>query len=75
MTNWYASVDVSADASKIPDGPVEAAKYGWDEIRNLETPIIKVVRVADDGAVTTWWVDTEDGSVDLKSHEEVTHGS
>lgn len=53
---------MAADLSKIPDGPVEAAKYAMDQVAQLASSWVKAEHhVA--GVTETWLVDTSDGTV------------
>lgn len=60
---WTAEIVVDADLSKIPDGPVEAAKYAVDQVRRLASPIVTVYHHRPDGVAMTYIVDTNDGGV------------
>lgn len=59
---WTAEVTLAADLSKVPDGPVEAAKYAMDQVPQLASSWVKAEHhVA--GTTETWLVDTSDGTV------------
>lgn len=59
---WTAEIMVDADLGKVPNDPIEAAKYAVDQVRRLAHPVVKVEQHT---AVetTTWLVDTTDGSI------------
>lgn len=57
---WIGSIEVSADAHKTPNDPVEAAKLAWDEMRSLTAPVVVVTQWSG-GVTRRWEVDLEDG--------------
>lgn len=63
MPGWTAEIEVDADLDKIPDGPVEAAKYAVNQVRRLAEPCVTVFRHNDDDTIDSWMVDTLNGQV------------
>lgn len=59
---WTVTVEMDADLTKVPDGPQEAALYGWQAMQELLAPGVVVTHVEGD-VVRRWLVDLEDGSV------------
>ena len=56
-------IEIDADLSKVPDGPIEAAKYALDQVHRLADPLVVVHRFNADGTLDNWMVDTSDGAV------------